>query len=435
MNHSTRRLAVLGLAVGFLAGCERAEPEIDPASVERVVTTLSADDMQGRRAFTPAADKAAEFISSEFASIGLDTFGDLDDYIQRFPVYSISVESQEVALNGREISSERTAVSLASESIHWTTGDAVEVAVVGPGENPRRIISLVFSSGDANTLVLVSPEHEGMFGRVKFYLSRPSRSLEPGGGASTVLVLTDETEATSYRIDATASVEEPELANVVGVIPGARRDEIVVFSAHYDHIGIGAPQDGDSIANGANDDASGTTAVIELARYFKAMRRPERTLVFVAFTAEESGGYGSRYFSSQLDPDGIVAMFNIEMIGKVAAEGPNSTWITGFDRSDFGAILQRAVEGTEYSFFADPYPDQNLFFRSDNATLARLGVPAHSISTTPIDVDPDYHQMSDEVQTLDLLHMTNTIRAIARGAATIVSGEATPTRIDPADLE
>ena len=157
-------------------------------------------------------------------------------------------------------------------------------------------------------------------------------------------------------------------------------------------------------------------------------------MLVAAFTAEESGGYGSRYFSGQLDPDQIVAMFNIEMIGKPAVSGPNTAWITGFERSSFGEILAGAVEGTVYEFYADPYPTQNLFFRSDNATLARLGVPAHSISTTPIDVDPDYHQVSDEVDTLDLDHMSNTIRAIALGATTIISGEATPTRVDPESL-
>ena len=94
-----------------------------------------------------------------------------------------------------------------------------------------------------------------------------------------------------------------------------------------------------------------------------------------------------------------------------------------------GPILQRAVEGTQYRFYADPYPEQNLFYRSDNATLASLGVPAHSISTTPIDVDGDYHQVSDEVSTLDLDHLTNTIGAIAAGAVTIVSGAETPTRV------
>jgi Zn-dependent M28 family amino/carboxypeptidase len=168
---------------------------------------------------------------------------------------------------------------------------------------------------------------------------------------------------------------------------------------------------------------------VALAEYYMQTGMPERTLLFVAFTAEEMGGYGARHFSEQLDPDQIVAMFNIEMIGKPAVEGPNTAWITGFDRSTFGEILQRAVADTEYQFYPDPYPTQNLFFRSDNATLARLGVAAHSISTTPIDVDGDYHQASDEVGTLDLDHLTNTIRAIAKGAATIISGQETPTRV------
>lgn len=224
--------------------------------------------------------------------------------------------------------------------------------------------------------------------------------------------------------------EEYDLANVVGVIEGNRTDEYVLFSAHYDHIGTGQGE-GDTINNGANDNASGTTAVIQLARHFKSEPKPERTLLFAAFTAEERGGLGSRYFSEQLDPDQIIAMFNIEMIGKPAVSGPNTAWITGYDRSSFGRILSDAVEDTIYEFYPDPYPEQNLFFRSDNATLARLGVPAHTISTTPIDVDSDYHQVSDEVDTLDLDHLNNTIEAIAMAGATIISGEATPTRVDP----
>ena len=127
-------------------------------------------------------------------------------------------------------------------------------------------------------------------------------------------------------------------------------------------------------------------------------------------------------------------MFNIEMIGTPATEGPNTAWITGFERSTFGSLLQEAVIGTDYTFYADPYTTQNLFYRSDNATLARLGVPAHSISTTPIDVDPHYHQVTDHVETLDLDHMTNTVRAIAMGAETMISGVATPTRVDPATV-
>ena len=83
----------------------------------------------------------------------------------------------------------------------------------------------------------------------------------------------------------------------------------------------------------------------------------------------------------------------------------------------------------------DPFPDENLFFRSDNATLAHLGVPAHTISTLDIDVDPDYHRPSDHVTTLDLTHLTTTIRAIATGVRYVVWGEASPTRIDPTQFD
>ena len=91
---------------------------------------------------------------------------------------------------------------------------------------------------------------------------------------------------------------------MVGILPGKKRkDEYVIFSGHYDHLGVGEPDNGDSIYNGANDDAAGTTAVIMLAKYFKALKNNERTIVFAAFTAEEIGGFGSQYFSRQFDPE------------------------------------------------------------------------------------------------------------------------------------
>lgn len=420
------RLSVL-ICFLFLAAC--AQPEISPERVERVISTLASDDMRGRAAFSPDAERAADFIASEFENIGLDTFGEEAGYLQRFPVYSTTATDVTVTLNGTE--QPNVAVSLATD-IEWTQDSGPEPVVVSPEDDLTAAWRTARNAGDA--LLIVHPTHTEAFGRIAGFLARPTRSLRSGGGGnSMVMVLTDQAMRSGFSVTGTASTEELELANVVGVIPGRRSDEVVLFSAHYDHIGIrpGDSADADSIANGANDNASGTTAVIELARYFKAMPRQERTMVFVAFTAEEVGGYGSRHFSSQMNPDEIVAMFNIEMIGKGAVEGPNTAWITGFDRSDFGTILQSAVEGTEFSFYADPYPNQNLFYRSDNATLARLGVPAHTLSTTPIDVDPDYHQVSDHVETLDIPHLTATIRAIASGASTIISGEATPTRIDP----
>ena len=422
-------IASIGCA---LLAC-RPAPRIERADVERVIGTLAADSMQGRRAFTPAADKAAGLVRAEFAAIGLEKLPGLSDYLQRFSVYAFTPRSAMVRLNGQVVPPAQTVVSAAADSLHWKTGDSVQVAVVGPQDNPMQAVGAAFTER-GNVLVLLNTRHRQTFEEIKGFLSGAARGVERDARRALVLVLTSETAARSFQVDATAAVEQVPAANVVGMISGRRRDQIVVLSAHYDHIGIQPPVQGDSIANGANDDASGTTAVIELARYFMARGTPERTLIFAAFTAEEAGGFGSQYFSRQLNPDQIVAMFNIEMIGKPAASGPNHAWITGFERSSLGKIMQDAVRGTHYVFEPDPYPKENLFYRSDNATLARLGVPAHSISTTPIDVDPDYHRVSDEVRTLDLDHLTNTIRAIAAGAATIVSGDATPTRVDTSQV-
>ncbi|MBE0595115.1 MAG: M20/M25/M40 family metallo-hydrolase [Gemmatimonadales bacterium] len=429
-----RTAAVAVLATCLLAACGRHVPEIEQASVTRIITTLSADEMEGRRAFTPAATKAAEFIHAEFASIGLDHFDGLHDYLQDFAVYSVSIDSQRVVLNGRAVPPERVAV-FASGPMHWTAESEVTTIAIGPDDALMDLLAPVLMAPTGNALVLLDPAHRERFEAFRRYAARGSQTLGPGTGANAVIVLSTDTSAPMLEVDVTASTTETgRLANVVGVIPGRRTNEIVLFTAHYDHIGIVRPVDGDSIANGANDDASGTTAVIELARYFKALGRPERTLVFVAFAAEEMGGFGSRYFATKVDPASVAAMFNIEMIGKPAAEGSDRAWITGFDKSDFGAILAGAVDDSVFAFYGDPYPDQGLFDRSDNSVFARLGVPAHSISSTPIDVDQDYHHVTDEVETLDLEHMTHTIRAIARAAGPIVSGKATPTRIDPSSL-
>jgi Zn-dependent M28 family amino/carboxypeptidase len=231
----------------------------------------------------------------------------------------------------------------------------------------------------------------------------------------------------SFYVDST---EKKPLFNVAGMIKGkSKATEIVIFSGHYDHLGIIKGNEQDTIANGADDDASGTTAVIALAKYYKALNNNERTLIFVAFTAEEIGGFGAKYFSKKLNPDDVVAMFNIEMIGKESKFGKNAAFITGYDKSDFGKILQKNLTGSPFSFHPDPYPRQNLFYRSDNATLAALGVPAHTISTDQIDKDELYHTVKDEYSTLDTENILSTIKSIAKSAITIVKGIDTPTRI------
>jgi len=216
--------------------------------------------------------------------------------------------------------------------------------------------------------------------------------------------------------------------NVIGVLEGkSKKDEFVIVSAHYDHLGT-KNGEGDVIYNGANDDASGVTGVLALAEYFKKVGN-ERTIVFAAFTAEEMGLIGSKYFGKGIDASKFVAGINLEMIGKIPSFGPNTAWLTGFERSDFGKIVQKNLVGSGYQLFPDPYKNFNLFFRSDNASLARLGVPSHTFSTTAIDKDPDYHQVSDEAETLNMTVITQTIQAVAKGTESIINGKDTPTRV------
>ncbi len=428
----SRRALVLAGVTLCLTGCGRRDPEIDLDSVERVVTALSADELLGRAAFTPGLDQAADFIRDEFALIGLETFGKADDYLQRFIVYSLQIQSHRVILNGIEIPNERIFVDANVPSVHWVTGNPVEVVVFGPEEDPARGIARL-RRGGADALVLMSPEHEAFFRRFRTEVSDafPLTYLNPPSGPTLVGVLTDEMGATSFQVDVTGSVEQRPLTNVVGMIPGRRDDEIVLFGASYDGPGLRDPVDGDSVVNGANDGAAGTTAMIELARLFKAKGEPGRTLVFAALTGEHVAHLGAGYLSRQLDPERIVAMLAMGPIGKVDPNrGLNAAYVTGFDLSDLGAILRDAVKGTPYVFYPDPYPDQYLFRRATNAPFACFGVPAHAIGTGSTR-DEDFHRVSDEVETLDLVNMTGVMQAIALGVTPIISGEATPTRIDP----
>ncbi|MFY0683890.1 MAG: M20/M25/M40 family metallo-hydrolase [Balneola sp.] len=429
-----RNLFFVFLAVLFIQ-CQSEPYEFSEESSAEILKYLSSDELRGRQAFTEDIDKAAEFLSDEFDQIGLDYLNTESDYHQKFDVLSIRVTNADITVGESQVPVENYFVLGDSSNIEWSETNEIEVIEIAEGENFQQRFNEL-RDRDTEAFIFVDQSHETSFKRYQPFFSRASRVFSDDQKANKVFVLTSQSSETSFSAYVTKSFEALPLANVVGKIEGNRKDEYVVFSAHYDHIGIRQPAeaDADSIGNGANDNASGTTAVVELAKYFKSKGTPERTLLFVAFTAEEAGGYGSRYFSKQLDPEQIVAMFNIEMIGKPAVEGPNTAWITGFEKSSFGELLQKSAEGTIYEFYPDPYPNQNLFYRSDNATLARLGVPAHTISTTPIDVDPDYHQVSDEFSTIDVAHLTNTIRAISKAAVGIVSGEDTPTRVDPSQL-
>jgi hypothetical protein len=418
------------LAISFLASCAVKNPGnlVKQNDVERIIRTLSADDMQGRETFTPGIEKAAGFIENEFSKIGLQPLQGKSDFRQTFTTTRVKPLAVEVSIDGQAIPASSALVLTDKASLNLSNADQVDIINIKSGESFfDRYRSI--SQSEKTTLVLVDPSHADAFKRLREYNLR-GRIVDKLNENSAIVFVLGFNKAGSFSVKFENKIEALALSNVVGMLPGKSKEkELIVFSAHYDHLGAIKPVEGDSIANGADDDASGVTAVISLAKYYKALNNNERTLIFVAFTAEEIGGFGSRYFSEQLNPDNVVAMFNIEMIGKDSKFGKNSAFITGFDQSDFGEILQRNLANTEFKFYADPYPDQNLFYRSDNATLAALGVPAHTISTDQIDTDKFYHSVNDEFETLNVSNILSTIRAIALSSRSIVAGTDTPKRI------
>ncbi|MDB4902096.1 MAG: peptidase [Mucilaginibacter sp.] len=402
---------------------------ISQADVERVIKTLAADDMQGRGTFTPGIEKAASFIESEYKQAGLLPFQGDDGYRQNFTMTRVTPIKTFVNINGKLIAADSVFVNTSASSLNWTNNTDVEIVKLNAGKNFRTEYMGYIQSGK-KLLILVDPQFTSVFNTLKDRSKKGTVSSKTNENQALVFVLGNHDDLKSFDVSYTGKLEQLPLFNVVGMIPGKTKpNEYVIFSGHYDHLGIIKPVQGDSIANGADDDASGTTAVIELAKYFKKIHNNARTLVFVAFTAEEIGEFGSQHFAKTIDPDKVAAMFNIEMIGKPSKWGEMSAFITGFDRSDFGTILQKNLEDTFFKFYPDPYPDQNLFYRSDNASLAAVGVPAHTISTDKIDIDKLYHTVKDEVSTLDMANITSAIRAIALSSRTIVSGKDTPKRV------
>ena len=431
-----RTTLLLGcLAVSSLSAAAQTKKEVSAATVARVLGALAADDMQGRPTGGPGNLKAAEFLAAEFGRIGLLPLPGQATFMQEFPAYETTTAGVQVTLGGQSVPAGNALAITTQPQLSWTEKDAVEVLVLGPTDKLQPHFQEIFQP-TKNLLVLVDPAQADLFKRLAGRLTGPQlhKELSTNPYSCVVALAAVSAAPATYRVAATTTAKTLTLRNVVGYLPGhsaARTHEDIVFSGHYDHLGIIKPTAGDSIANGADDDASGTTAVVALAEYFKKRDDNARPLLFAAFTGEEVGGFGSTYFSRQLDPKDLTAMFNIEMIGKPAKFGPKTAFITGYDRSDFGKLLQANLKGTGFRFEPDPYPEQNLFYRSDNATLARLGVPAHTISTDQIPTDKLYHSVDDEVSSLDLPNMTAVISAIARSAGGMVAGQQTPTRIPP----
>src|SRR6478672_2698452 len=200
--------------------------------------------------------------------------------------------------------------------------------------------------------------------------------------------------------------------NVIGKLEGRdekMKDQVILLTAHMDHIGVREPVNGDNIYNGADDDASGCVAILQLARALAHKKAPKRTVLFVFFGSEETGGQGDQYFlqHSPVPIKNIVANLEFEMLGRAdSAVKPDELWLTGFERSNLGPEL--AKHGAH--LVADPHPKEKFFQRSDNYALAKQGIVAHTVSS--FGLHSDYHRPSDDFSHIDFNHMEEAIHSM-----------------------
>ncbi|MCX2679669.1 M20/M25/M40 family metallo-hydrolase [Galbibacter sp. EGI 63066] len=215
----------------------------------------------------------------------------------------------------------------------------------------------------------------------------------------------------TYR-DTLSTFDQPAF-NIVGMVEGndpGLKNEYIVVGAHYDHIGNGKPEDGDEIANGANDNASGTTAVIEMAKYFGKNKTNKRSLLFVLFSAEEKGLLGSKHLAAKLKKEdfNLYTMVNFEMIG-VPMQRETLTYITGFKESNM-AEKMNAYAGKDVVGFLPKAVEYQLFKRSDNYPFYNeFKVPSQTVCTFDFENYPYYHHVDDESSELDFVHMAKVI--------------------------
>lgn len=202
--------------------------------------------------------------------------------------------------------------------------------------------------------------------------------------------------------------------NVVGVLEGSDptlKNEYIVVGAHYDHIGLLAPENGDAIANGANDNASGTTTVLEMARYFGKEKTNKRSIIFALFSAEEKGLLGSKHLAEKFKADGLdlYVMLNFEMVGVPMVGKDHLVYLTGYELSNMAAI-SNGYANEKVVGFLPKAKEFNLFKRSDNyAFHTAFNVPAQTFSTFDFTNFDHYHKVGDENEEMDYEHMARII--------------------------
>lgn len=453
---------LLAVLVSLPARTENAAYPLLPdiaASIGAHMNYLAGDALAGRGSGTPQEHQAADYVASELRRYGVAPAGDDGGYLQHIALEYRSLASPPVL-----------SFESGGATVRWTNGNQIAVgwlddaSISGPLQkldprDPQAIMKpgavvLLTSTNDATAwrqayeisrrgaaLVLV-PERQSLasvWTSAEHLPKLPPRIQKlPGKAgiqqmsmvvlrAAAFKTLSALAEGTRVRLEAKLNPGQPgETWNTVGIIAGSDpnlRDQAVLFSAHIDHLGTKATSHGTVIYHGADDDASGVSAVLELARAFAAAPPPRRTVLFAFFGSEERGELGSTYFRENppVPLSHIVAALEFEMLGRTDAAIPaHKLWLSGYERSDLGREL--AAHGAP--LVANPHKEEHFFERSDNYPLARAGVVAHTVSS--FGLHRDYHQPGDTLAHIDFPHLTEAIDSMIAPAEWLANSDFKP---------
>lgn len=435
-------------AVGF--GQKASPSVVNERDVRAQMQFLAGDALQGRGSGSVFERIAAEYIGSQFMQFGLEPAGEMGADGKPTFVQTVTVPGREVVTDIKfgaafakppGFGSDMIVFAMNSKQItgplqKLKPGDAatkgsIVLLMLGPNDKfDQAMIGKLQQDGASAILMAETSEIRANWGSVagrKVNISRRGPNLL-ALSKDTAAVLSSLADGSQIEVNAvTSGAPATYTWNAMGKITGTDKTlaaEVILLTSHLDHLGVreSAPGD-DKIFNGADDDASGSVAVLELARVLGAGPKPKRTVYFVCFGSEEAGGHGARYFVENMPfaKDKLVANLEFEMIGrpdaKVKAE---ELWLTGYERSNLGPEL--AKRGAK--LVQDPHPTENFFMRSDNYQLARAGIIAHTVSS--FGLHTDYHKASDEVKTIDLIHMTRSINSMVEPVRWLVNSDFKP---------
>jgi peptidase M28-like protein len=455
---------LLLLTVQTPASVQRAAQSISADDIRRRVGIIADDSMRGRDTPSPGLEKTAAYIAREFRRLGLKPAGDNGSFLQRYALDQVKIvgDSTVAFVHGAEdvtLSYEKDFIFL--DNTLETRDYMGEIVLIwGSLDGPIQVDTaalagkvFVFFMRNRSpaqrrraitwrpaALLALSPAPDSLWAAAVRQAERP-QLRDPGRALDTPPILTmrygslapllsrlgadlaalqepggplqaQSLKAQLHLHRRVRVVERKTAPNVVGVLEGSDpqlKREHIVFSAHMDHVGVAGPrgsggcraQGADSICNGADDDGSGTVAVLELAEAFTRLTpRPKRSMVFLTVSGEEKGLWGSAYFGEHptVPMSDIVADFNIDMIGR---NWRDTIVAIGKEHSDLGATLNRvAAAHPELNMVPidDIWPQENFYFRSDHYNFARKGVPVLFFFSG---THRDYHEPGDSPDKID----------------------------------